>query len=421
MYLDAQCTTYIADYVIDAVYGEYFYQGSDNQVYFTASYFTSAEDKQNQNKTTETIYADVTCNEDGSAVFTYHYVDQTSYEVKEKQVFVASYHPDALQEGDLIPARCNKVIWQYSGTTATTFLGASDEFPAAGFEAVVHQGTACGTYTVSFDEGTFIYREQNTAEEARGLTIVVTDQMPETTTAETTTTTTTTSTTTTTTTEATTTTPEETTTTEVTTTTEETTTTPLPTETTTTTEETTTTEKITTTTTEATTTTAPTTTSVTATTTTLLTGNLVTYEDPTLSRTSLRLYTGMPMQLHVIHAYGDVKWRSTNDAIASVSDSGMVMANGAGRCRIYAIVRGKILTCEVNVVDGICGDLDLSGNVSLIDVVWLNKYLSGELQLCQASLINADCFADDTINTQDAITLLQYLVAAQDSLPVTEE
>ena len=301
----------------------------------------------------------------------------------------------------MIEGRSDLLIWQYSGIGTTSFLGSSDEFPATSFEAVVQQGTPCGTYTVSFREDTFINDEECLASEMRGLTIIVTDNVPETTTTAATTTTTTAATTTTTTT------------TTMTTTTTTASVTTTETEATATTTTTTTTE-----TTTAVTTTEVTTTSEALTTTGTTEKITVVYENPYLSHSGIKLYEGMCFQLAVYNAYGDVKWQSTDEEIASVSENGMVTANGVGTCKIYALVRGKLLFCNVSVIEGLCGDVDLNNDVSLIDAVWLNKYLAKKLELNPVSLNNADCFADGTITAEDVRELLRYLVMLADDLPV---
>ncbi len=65
------------------------------------------------------------------------------------------------------------------------------------------------------------------------------------------------------------------------------------------------------------------------------------------------------------------------------------------------------------------GDTNLDGTVSLIDLVFLNKYNAGSLTFNDAQLANAACVDDGAINGADAQALLKYIVEAIDSLPVT--
>lgn len=68
-----------------------------------------------------------------------------------------------------------------------------------------------------------------------------------------------------------------------------------------------------------------------------------------LNHTSLTLSTYHTSQLKVKNAK-KVKWSSSNSAIATVTDQGLVTANAAGTANIYAKVDKKKLTCKVKVV-----------------------------------------------------------------------
>lgn len=71
--------------------------------------------------------------------------------------------------------------------------------------------------------------------------------------------------------------------------------------------------------------------------------------------------------------------------------------------------------------NGKCGDVNLDGVVSLVDVVCLNKYMAGSMTLNSAALANADCCDDATVNGSDATALLKYVVESIDDLPVVPE
>ena len=145
----------------------------------------------------------------------------------------------------------------------------------------------------------------------------------------------------------------------------------------------------------------------------------VIYENPEISRTSVKLYEGMTYQLNIHNAYDDIiTWKTLDEDIASISDTGLITANSAGTCKVYAMVRGKILFCSVTVQDGICGDVNMDSKVSLVDAVWLSKGICGKLYLNPASKNNADCCEDGALGAKDILTLLRYLAALEETLPV---
>ncbi len=69
--------------------------------------------------------------------------------------------------------------------------------------------------------------------------------------------------------------------------------------------------------------------------------------------------------------------------------------------------------------DILFGDVNLDNTVSLIDVVYLSKYLAGSLTFNELQLANADCCNDSQLNSADATALLKYTVEAIKALPVT--
>ena len=68
--------------------------------------------------------------------------------------------------------------------------------------------------------------------------------------------------------------------------------------------------------------------------------------------------------------------------------------------------------------DVLIGDTNLDGTVSMIDVIYLNKYLAGVIKFNDQQMANAECAADGQINSGDTMALLKYLVHKVDSLPV---
>ncbi len=65
------------------------------------------------------------------------------------------------------------------------------------------------------------------------------------------------------------------------------------------------------------------------------------------------------------------------------------------------------------------GDTNLDGKVSMVDLVYMNKYLAKQITFNAQQEINAECAADGVLNGSDANALLRFLVVKIDSLPVT--
>lgn len=63
----------------------------------------------------------------------------------------------------------------------------------------------------------------------------------------------------------------------------------------------------------------------------------------------------------------------------------------------------------------ICGDVDNSGSISVLDVVNLNKYLAGMVELVDYSA--ADVTGNYVINAIDAKVLQEYITGNVTSLP----
>lgn len=66
------------------------------------------------------------------------------------------------------------------------------------------------------------------------------------------------------------------------------------------------------------------------------------------------------------------------------------------------------------------GDVNLDGAVDISDAVLLNKAIAGAVVLNEQARLNSDCHADDTLETNDSIALLQFLVHTINTLPVTD-
>lgn len=64
------------------------------------------------------------------------------------------------------------------------------------------------------------------------------------------------------------------------------------------------------------------------------------------------------------------------------------------------------------------GDVNLDDSISILDVIYINKYLAKIISLNDAQLANAECVTDGAINSSDATTLLKYTIKKIDTLPV---
>lgn len=64
------------------------------------------------------------------------------------------------------------------------------------------------------------------------------------------------------------------------------------------------------------------------------------------------------------------------------------------------------------------GDVNLDDKISVLDVIYLNKYLAGIITLNTDQIANSDCVNDKQINSSDAATLLRYTVGKITVLPV---
>ncbi len=64
------------------------------------------------------------------------------------------------------------------------------------------------------------------------------------------------------------------------------------------------------------------------------------------------------------------------------------------------------------------GDVNLDGQKTMIDLVYMNKKMAGLIDFVPQQTANADCFADGLILGNDATALLQFLIEKIDTLPV---
>ena len=75
-------------------------------------------------------------------------------------------------------------------------------------------------------------------------------------------------------------------------------------------------------------------------------------------------------------------------------------------------------TNEKGEFDVLIGDTNLDGQISLIDLVFLNKKLAGSITFNDQQTANAACVDDGVINGADADALLKFVVEAIKELPI---
>ena len=66
------------------------------------------------------------------------------------------------------------------------------------------------------------------------------------------------------------------------------------------------------------------------------------------------------------------------------------------------------------------GDVNLDGRVDIIDAVMLNKAAANTVQLSEQQRSNADCDANNEVDSNDAVVLLKFLVSIIHTLPSAE-
>ena len=137
-----------------------------------------------------------------------------------------------------------------------------------------------------------------------------------------------------------------------------------------------------------------------------------------LDKSTERMEPGEELQLRAelkpIEAiYNEVLWGSSNPAVATVSNNGLVTAVNAGTATITAMTTdGSNLSalCIVTVYTEMQGDVDGNGSINISDVTSLIDYLlSGDASAF--ILTNADCDGSGNVNISDVTTLIDYLLS----------
>ena len=74
-------------------------------------------------------------------------------------------------------------------------------------------------------------------------------------------------------------------------------------------------------------------------------------------------------------------------------------------------------TSTAPIVKGKIGDINLDNKISLLDIITLNKSITGSVSLNSEQNANADCNGNGSVSADDLISLMKYIVQKVDSLP----
>lgn len=144
------------------------------------------------------------------------------------------------------------------------------------------------------------------------------------------------------------------------------------------------------------------------------------------------LHVGEEFPLFSTVLSDDVIWYSTNENVATVRinnditnpGSGLVKIVGTGTVTIVLVYGDRIgsVTFEVPADTGtsektVLGDVNLDGRIDITDAVLLNKTCAGVVSLTDAAKKNADCDCDGEVGSNDAVSLMRFLVHLISTLP----
>ena len=142
-------------------------------------------------------------------------------------------------------------------------------------------------------------------------------------------------------------------------------------------------------------------------------------ESVTLDKTSLTLQTGEQETLAATvlpedASVKDLIWSSSNTAVATVDNSGVVKAVGGGSAIISArTIDGSLAaTCTVSVEPDpettAVGDINGDGAINVLDAVMVVQYIIELESLDANALLRADVNADGAVNILDVNMIIQY-------------
>ena len=141
------------------------------------------------------------------------------------------------------------------------------------------------------------------------------------------------------------------------------------------------------------------------------------------------------------------QWTSSDPNILEVEGSGLnatLHAKDGGTVTLTATNGSITLTKEIGIVTevfttstteetttttkggdvtpaSLYGDVNLDGRVDITDAVMLNKAAANTVQLSEQQRSNADCDANNEVDSNDAVVLLKFLVSIIKTLPEVAE
>ncbi len=150
-------TTLIRDYCMEPVAGkDIIYEGDDTISFMLpARYYVDENDNMAPDNVAHEIICPLTINEDGSATYSFRYVDiYTTHSVIATMTgTIPYYQPELLEVGEKIPDTNDLVSWLdnplYGGCS---FLGNSDDFPLFETDIRFKNDSPCGIYNLTFDD-----------------------------------------------------------------------------------------------------------------------------------------------------------------------------------------------------------------------------------------------------------------------------
>lgn len=122
----------------------------------------------------------------------------------------------------------------------------------------------------------------------------------------------------------------------------------------------------------------------------------------------------------------EIDWSTTDDKVATVSDSGDITATGSGECRIYAQINGVRYYVEVtSTYTGkmLIGDANLDGKVTVADAVAILQSIANrdKYGLSPVGALNADVDGISGVTAKDALVILQFDAEVVTELPLAAE
>lgn len=153
------------EYACDPIFGSTLTSAGNGKITFRASFYTNAEDRKNgAAKTSQDFTCDVTLDENGNGVYSYNYIDQSTFQTVTKTAVIPRYQPNT-PEGEKIPDSCDSVMWIAGSSQlkdGASFFGTpSDEFPLFQVNIVIEKGTAPGIYDIRFLEDSDVTAGEN--------------------------------------------------------------------------------------------------------------------------------------------------------------------------------------------------------------------------------------------------------------------